>query len=84
MQLLIDNKGQVFSLYTEVIDLASLGVLTIRRGSQVEPDEQGQWFADLSPAGGPILGPFAIRSAALAAEQQWLEAHWLNNPDNRK
>jgi hypothetical protein len=29
---------------------------------------------------GPRLGPFALRSEALAAEQHWLEANWLPRP----
>jgi hypothetical protein len=39
----------------------------------VEPDAHGQWWADLSPVRGPTLGPFGIRSRALAAEMAWLE-----------
>jgi len=27
---------------------------------------------------GPTLGPFASRSAALAAEVDWLDRHWLS------
>ncbi len=38
---------------------------------------QGRWHADLSPVGGPVLGPFGQRSAALAAETSWLDEHWL-------
>ena len=75
MQLLIDTEGQVFCLYTEQIELSALGTLTVRRGSHVEPDGQGQWWADLSPAQGPTLGPFAKRSEALAAELYALEGH---------
>jgi len=77
MQLLIDPRGTVHSLYTEAIDLASLGRLSIRRGSYVEPLADGRWWADLAPVCGPSLGPFALRSEALAAERQWLEMHWL-------
>jgi hypothetical protein len=32
------------------------------------------WCADMRPSGGPILGPFALRDQALAAEREWLEA----------
>ncbi len=77
MQLVIDPCGQVRCLYSETIDLAALGSLSIERGSHVEPNEAGQWLADLSPVGGPCLGPFTKRSEALAAEQTWLEEHWL-------
>jgi hypothetical protein len=77
MQLMIDPHGQVRCLYDEAIDLTALGTLVIQRASHVEPDEHGHWLADLSPVGGPSLGPFGKRSEALAAEQVWLEEHWL-------
>ena len=79
MQPIIDFRGKVSAVYAEAINLASFGVLTIRRGSHVEPDEKGCWFADLAPVSGPRLGPFAHRSDALDAEQQWLEIYWLPN-----
>jgi hypothetical protein len=75
MQLRIDPHGQVICVYCEAIDLASLGAVTIRRASHVEPDENRRWWADLSPRGGPRLGPFSHRSAALAVELAWLEQH---------
>jgi len=77
MQLLIDQRGTIHGLYTEAIDLASLGRLSIRRGSYVEPLANGRWSADLAPLCGPSLGPFALRSQALEAERKWLETHWL-------
>ena len=80
MQLRIDPGGASVCIYGEAIDLALLGTLTIRRASQVEPDEQGRWWADLSPVGGPRLGPFRLRTQALDAEQAWLNQHWLTAP----
>ncbi len=77
MQLLIERGGTVRCVYSEKIDVSSLGTATIRRASHVEPDQSGQWLADLSPLAGPVLGPFPLRSQALAAEQAWLEANWL-------
>ena len=77
MQLVIHPDGSVRCLYTEKINLADLGKLSIARASHVEPDQQGGWLADLAPINGPSLGPFAQRSQALAAEQAWLEANWL-------
>lgn len=77
MQLVISPQGQVHCLYAETLDLAALGPLAIRRASHVEADAQGQWWADLAPVGGPRLGPWPRRSAALAAEARWLEA-WLS------
>ena len=79
MQLVILPGGQVRCLYGEAIELDRLGQLAIARGSHVEPDHDGRWHADLAPVGGPKLGPFACRSQALAAEQAWLEAHWLTS-----
>lgn len=82
MQLVISKQGIVSCIYAESIDLASLGRLSITRGSHVEPDANGQWRVDLSPVGGPVLGSFPHRSTALAAEYEWLESYWLN-PQNR-
>jgi hypothetical protein len=78
MVLHIDPCGRVTCLYAETIDMALLGSLSIRRASHVNPDESGQWWADLGPVGGPRLGPHAKRSDALAAEQSWLEQHIIN------
>ena len=80
MQLIIDPGGSVRCVYSETIDLATIGRLTISRGSHVEPNEEGLWFADLSPVAGPRLGPFLQRSHALNAEADWLNANWLPRP----
>ena len=66
--------GLFGAIYSEDIDLAALGSPTISRASHVEPDQEGCWWADLSPVGGLSLGPFPQRSAALAAEHAWLES----------
>lgn len=78
MRLVIRPDGQILCLYDETIDLASFGATTIIRASHVEPDSDGCWWADLSPVAGPLLGPFAVRSAALQAERIWLENHRLS------
>jgi hypothetical protein len=80
MLLRIDPTGRVEGLCGEAIDLAALGALSIRRVSHVEPDGHGAWFADLSPRGGPRLGPYAKRSAALAAEEAWIHRHLFGPP----
>ena len=80
MHLVVDRAGQVRCLYDESIDLATLGRTEIARASHVEPNAEGRWQADLGPVGGPVLGPFARRSAALEVEAAWLEAHWLVRP----
>lgn len=77
MQLVIESGGAVRAIYTEEIELAALGIPAISRASHVEPDQQGRWWADMGPVGGPVLGPFGQRSTALAAEVAWLDAHWL-------
>jgi hypothetical protein len=80
MELFITPAGQMRCLYGEELALGSLGSLTIRRASHVEPTDGGSWTADLSPIGGPTLGPFAQRSQALAAEAGWIEGHLPSIP----
>ncbi|MGB2822916.1 MAG: hypothetical protein WBF17_18175 [Phycisphaerae bacterium] len=78
MILVIDPQGTARCLYDEAIDLTNLGSMGIRRASHVEPDDQGRWWADISPVGGPRLGPFSRRSEALAAEREWLVEHLIS------
>jgi hypothetical protein len=78
MELVIKVGGAVRCVYGEEIDLTALGSPAITRASHVEPDQQGRWWADLSPSSGPILGPFGHRSQAVAAELEWLEENWLS------
>ena len=80
MELRINPQGIVCGVYDEALDLAQLGEVHIQRASHVEPTSGGMWSADLSPVGGPVLGPFARRSAALIAEREWLEREWLPQP----
>jgi hypothetical protein len=84
MTLVVDPAGLITTLYTEELDLAALGPLRITRASHVEPDDKGRWTVDLGPIGGPVLGTFARRSAALAAERAWLEAHRLGGGPRRR
>lgn len=77
MQLAIAGTGIVRCIYNDALDLHTLGCVSIRRGSYVEPDAKGQWHADLAPVNGPILGPFTRRIDALSAEHAWLLKHWL-------
>jgi hypothetical protein len=78
MELLVSPTGLIRCVYAEAINLKSLGKLHVERGSHVEPDAVGNWWADLSPVHGPRLGPFEHRSSALAAETDWLAANWLS------
>ena len=73
MTLVVDTRGVVRCVYAEDLNLAAIGALRITRASHVEPDETGSWWADITPAAGPVQGPFDHRSEALAAERRWLE-----------
>jgi len=75
MTLVVRADGQVRCIYDEAIDLAAIGIVRITRASHVEPDGAGRWWADLSPVGGPPLGPFDRRGQALEAERSWLDAN---------
>jgi hypothetical protein len=70
--IVVRPGGVVCAVYSDALRLAFLGPLSIKRASHVEPDAEGLWWADLSPVQGPTLGPFTLRSEALAAELQWL------------
>jgi hypothetical protein len=72
MELVVGTDGGVRCIYDESLDLRALGKLQITRASHVEPDSDGNWWADMGPSGGPVLGPFRSRSEALAAERGWL------------
>jgi hypothetical protein len=79
MKIVITKTGEVRCLYSdEMADvLKEVGPSKIRRASHVEPTPEGEWGADLSPVGGPVLGPFGTRAEALSAEVEWLEANHL-------
>ncbi len=74
--MILHIKGaRITMIYDENLDLRRLGKTSIQRASWVEPTEDGSWSADLGVSSGPRLGPFAKRSEALFAEQNWLERH---------
>lgn len=70
-----NEDGTMQTIYNEEMDIAEFGVPHITRASHVEPTEDGKWIADMSPIGGPILGPFDKRSIALEEEVKWIEAN---------
>ena len=76
-ELIIGLGGNVRMIYSEMIEPHAFGEPTIERGSHVEPDQNGFWWADLSPCNGPRLGPYTIRSRAIEAEIAWLKEFWL-------
>ena len=85
VDLFFGADGAARAIYTDDVDLrglaAALGTASIDRASHVEPDHAWSdrssinWWADMSPSGGPLLGPFDRRSDALAAEVAWLQEH---------
>jgi hypothetical protein len=72
MKLIVKPGGRIVTIYTDEVDYNKFGKPTVRRASHVEPDANGQWYADMSPVNGPQLGPFPKRSDALDAEMAWL------------
>ncbi|MGA2256175.1 MAG: hypothetical protein ABSG53_16120 [Thermoguttaceae bacterium] len=76
MQISVTPQGDTVFIYNEDFDASFLECTTIARASHVEPCE-GEWSADMSPVGGPVLSGFTKRSQALAAEVTWLEENVL-------
>jgi hypothetical protein len=75
----VSESGVLSFVYQD--DLAEIvrqghetGSAEIERVSEVEPFKQG-WCADI--LGGPFLGPFELRSEAIAAEIEWIEENLL-------
>jgi len=69
------SAGQLRYIYNDaLLSLNALGDAKIQRASHVEPTGS-EWFVDLSPIGGPLLGPFQIRESALQAEVAWIHKH---------
>ena len=79
-ELFVSPDGVARGLYGELFDAGEIGEQTVARASHVEPADGGGWTADLSPSGGPVLGPFPLRSAALTAEADWLTRNLLTPP----
>ena len=52
------------------MDIAS--TLSVSLFDTVEPDAEGNWWADMGSVDGPVLGPFKNRTEALQAEREWL------------
>lgn len=79
MQIRIKGDEVRFIYSDSLQGLMAQGQAVTRRASHVEPDGSG-WTADMSPVGGPKLGPFSTRSEALAEEVAWLRAHGIPTP----
>ena len=75
-KLTIDGDGVMRFIWSDdMVSLRSLGACSITRASHVEPTVDGDWTADMGPVGGPVLGPYATRGDALAAEVAWLQSN---------
>lgn len=73
--MVISPKGEITFIYDDIHAgfIEKFGG-SVSRASHVEPCAGG-WQADMSPIEpGVILGPFKLRSEALAEEVKWLEA----------
>jgi len=69
-------SGEIQFIYKdELRGLMTVGKSCVSRASDVEPNAEGEWTADLTRVGGPVLGPYKLREDALAAEVEWLETH---------
>ena len=82
--LTFDESGGVSFVYEDaekqlgsfVAILMLSGDLVTKRASHVEPIKGNtNWSADMSPVGGPVLGPFCLRQEALDAERECLREH---------
>lgn len=77
-RIVVRPNGTIRMLYDDSLrGLLLDGRYSIVRASSVEPDSAGGWSADLAACGGPILGSFSTRSAALEAEISWIEDNLL-------
>ena len=73
MDIIVSFKdGVAEMIYNDNILLNDLGNINIKRASYVEPDQNGNWIADMSPIKNIKLGPYKLRSEALDAERNWL------------
>lgn len=69
--LVFDRDGTGHALYTEAIDLASIGELRMKRASSVEFDESIQKWTVLVDA--RIIFAHASRAECLRWEHEWAE-----------
>lgn len=81
-ELTIAEDGTVRAIYGDGLPIDDLrealgGEARITRASDVEPTADCRWQADMGRVGGPVLGPFASRAEALAAEVEWLKREVL-------
>lgn len=78
-KIVFSLDGTVRGIHSDISQeiAQAIGTIHIKRASHVEPTLDGRWTADMTPSGGPVLGPFQTRSEALEREVEWLEANDL-------
>jgi hypothetical protein len=72
----IANDGSCLGLYSEVIDLTSLGPLSIQRVSHVEWDQGRQGWTVIFGMGEVLPHVYPSRQAALDAEVAYIRQHF--------
>jgi hypothetical protein len=80
-RVVLIKGGRIHFIYDDAMrPLMDQGKTEVRRASYVEPINTPvgvKWQADMSPVGGPVLGPFDLRQQALDREIEWLNEHSL-------
>ena len=81
LRLVIRKTGAVEYVHDDALVrvCAALSPPKITRASHIEPDCSGQWWVDLSPCGGPKLGPYPSDQYQQARrdEDDWIYQHRL-------
>lgn len=70
--LLIAPDGTLHGVYTDIIDLRTIGPLTVQRASVVTFDHETQGWISTLLQDGTRLGPFQTRREAVIAEHNVL------------
>ncbi len=80
IQIVIEPNGSIKFVYSDSMsELLQQGEFSIKRASNVEPEYDGTWSADLSPINRPKLKGFALRQNALDAEVLYINNVYLLN-----
>lgn len=71
---MVDASGDLDGLYTDIVDLRSLGTLNVERASHVEFDNEHQGWTVSFSDGQSLCRVFTSRDEALAAEVVYLQS----------
>jgi len=85
VRLYVSKEGKVSFVYdAEFAKALGIGPGTseVHRASDVEPCGS-EWVADMRRVGGPVIGPYADRDTAIAAEIRWLHSNRLGRTVSR-